>query len=72
VHLLTATFVDFINLGTLRLAHCKVWKHLWTFDWSKWDVHDQKVATIRMLARRGFGMLPIMQADGVVIATKLG
>jgi hypothetical protein len=45
---------------------CKVWKHLWVFDCSKQDVHDRlKVdECIRMPARCGFGMLPIVQADG--------
>jgi hypothetical protein len=72
--LLTATssISRVINPGTLRFAPCKVWKHLWTFDWSKWGIHDQRVSSwwIRMPASGGFGMLAIMQADGVAIATK--
>src|SRR5262245_57213316 len=34
----TLTFADYNSLLVLS----KVWKHLWTFDWSKWDVRDQR------------------------------
>jgi hypothetical protein len=66
--LLTATLsiAHAINLESLRPRLARYGNTVWTFDWSKWDVE-----TICMSARRGFGMLPIVQADGVAIAPKL-
>ena len=73
MHLLTATLSisRVVNLGSPRSSLARYGNTASRSISQNGTVQDQRVVTIRMPAWCGFGMLPIVQADGVAIATKL-